>query len=108
MNTQEYIDNLRSKTKQPIPAAMRQAMYYFLYKENIPVDMIAKVMNKSRRVIYMGIYKTRDLLEVKDKVQTDAYEETLQHRISIRPYTIDSGIMTRHLGYKMIIDGIIL
>jgi hypothetical protein len=87
--------------------ALRQALCYYLYKENIPCSIMAKVLGISRRLTYMHIYRVRDLLEVNDSVINFALDETKNHSITIRPCTIDGGIITRHVGYKMIIDNVV-
>lgn len=107
METKQYIEVLKKRTKEPISVAMRQAICYYLYSENIPCHIIAEVMGCTRRLVYMSIYRVRDLLEVGDGVMKAAVAERKEHGIIIRPYTIDGTIITRHAGYKMIIDNII-
>lgn len=107
METKQYIEVLKKQTKEPISVAMRQAVCYYLYRENIPCSIIASVLGRSRRLIYMYIYRARDLMEVGDSMMLAAVDERKKHHISIRPYTIDGGVITRHAGYKMIIDNII-
>lgn len=107
METKQYIEVLKRQSKEPISVAMRQAICYYLYAENIPCSIIASVLGRSRRLIYMYIYRARDLMEVGDSMMLEAIEERKRHSISIRPFTIDGAVITRHAGYKMIIDNII-
>lgn len=107
METKQYIEVLKCKTKSSISVAMRQALCYYLYKENIPCSIIAGIMGRTRRLIYMYVYQARDLLEVGDKMMKAAVEEREKHSIAIRPYTIDGDIITKHAGYKMIIDNVV-
>lgn len=106
MDTKNYISTLKKKSREAVPVAMRQALCYFLYKENIPRRVISEVTGISLRLVYMSIYRAIDLLEVNDNVINSALKEAEQHNIAIRPCTIDGFVITRHVGYKMIIDNV--
>lgn len=108
METEQYIKCFRTKSRESHIVAMRQALCYYLYKEDIPCTIISKVMGNARWNIYLSIYKMRDLLEVGDKMAKRAYDEISLHSIRIVPATVDGKIMTRKIGYKLIIDNIIV
>ena len=107
MDTKTYISTLKKKSREAGPVAMRQALCYHLYKENIPHRIIAEVMDISLRLVYMSVHRAIDLLEVNDCMVKAALEEARCHSITIRPKTIDGFVITRHIGYKMIIDNVI-
>lgn len=104
MDTENYIKVLKTKKKQRIPVAMRQALVYFFYKNNIPVKVLANVLGISRMMAYKYIYKTQDLLDVKDKLMSQAYEEAKQHKMMIQPCLITGDIITLMNGYRLTID----
>jgi hypothetical protein len=56
----------------------------------------------------MRVYRTIDLLETGDKYIKAALAEIDNHKINIKPCTVDGDLLSRHTGYKMIIDNIIL
>lgn len=107
METKRYIETLKKNCRETEAVSMRQALCYYLYNENIPCAMIAKLLNKTRYNTYLSIYKTRDLLSVGDKVMQRAYEEIGNHKIQILPYTLDGKILSKHMGYRMLIDNVI-
>lgn len=108
MNTEEYIKCIRTKKRETQFVAMRQALCYYLYKENIPCAIIAEVMKMTSRNVYLAINIVTDLMGVGDRTINLAYEEIPKHTIRIAPCTVDGGILSLHTGYKMIIDNVIL
>lgn len=109
METEQYIKCFRTKSRESHIVAMRQALCYYLYKEGgVPCTIIANVMGMARWNIYLSIYKMRDLLEIGDDLAKKAYDEVALHSIRIVPATVDGKILTRRIGYKMIIDNIIV
>lgn len=107
MDTKTYISTLKKKSRESVPVAMRQALCYFLHKENIPNRIIAEVTGISLRLVYMNVYRAIDLLEVNDCVIRSSLDEAKSHEVIIRPCTVDGLVITRHIGYKMIIDNVI-
>jgi hypothetical protein len=108
MDTNAYINCLRSKKHDIVDVSMRQALCYYLYKQNISCVLIAKLIGCTRRNVYMRVYRTIDLLETGDKYIKAALAEIDNHKINIKPCTVDGDLLSRHTGYKMIIDNIIL
>ena len=107
METKDYIDMLKSKSKAPIYVAMQHALCYYLFANDVPCSIIEKVMRKSRSNVYYGINQARDMLEVGDKFMQQGYDEVQHHKIRILPCTVDGNIFSRHVGYKLLIDNII-
>ena len=107
MDTKQYISTLKKRSKEPVPVALRQALCYYLYNNRIPCCIIRDVIGMTRANVYLSIYKTRDMLEANDKIMREAYNEISQHFISVKPYTIEGNVLTKHVGYKLIIDNII-
>jgi len=107
METKEFIKKLKDRSRVPSIIALRQALCYHLWKNNIPCTLIGKLLGYTRRNVYISCYHVQDCLEVNDKTLRSAIEEVRQHDIQIKPYTIDGNIMSKHAGYRMIIDNII-
>lgn len=107
MDTNRYIETLKDKYRGRMNVALRQALCYYLYSENIPCYIIAHILGISRRLTYIHIYRARDLIEVNDSIINFALEETKNHSIFIRPCTVDGGIISKHIGYKMIVDNVV-
>jgi hypothetical protein len=107
MESKEFIKKLKDRSRVPSIIALRQALCYYLWKNNIPCMLIGQMIGYTRRNVYISVYHVQDCLEVSDKTMQNAYEEVMKHEIQIKPYTIDGKIMSRHAGYKMIIDNII-
>lgn len=108
MESKNYIKCLKTKKRDAVYVAMRQALCYYFFTENIPCHIIAQVMNCSRRNVYMSVYRAKDLLEVGDKTIKKALDEIKNHSIRIVPCTIDGSLLSRHIGNKLVIDNIIL
>lgn len=106
METKQLIERLRDKRRSTVSVAYRQALCYYLYKNNIPCTIIAEVLGRTKRYIYMAIYHTQDYLEVGDKTATKCLEDIKNHSIRIVPITAEGVLLSRHIGYKMIIDNI--
>ena len=107
MTTEQYINTLKNPVKEPATVAARQVLCHYLYSENISCNIISKVLGCSRRIVYRNIYRTRDLLEVNDKITLAAYKEIENHHMTIRPCIIEGTILSQYIGYKMIIDNLI-
>ena len=108
MITENYLKCLRAKNRVMYNVALRQALCYYLYKENIPCTIISQAMGCTRRYVYMAIYKVRDLLEIGDKMTKQATEEICNHTIKIVPVTVDGQLLSKHVGYRIILSIIIL
>lgn len=108
METKQFIACLKDIRRKSSNVALRQALCYYLYNEGIPCTIMAEVMKKTKRYIYMSIYKTQDFLEVGDKTTQKCVDEVKSHVIQIRPITVDGVILSKHVGYKMIVDNVIL
>lgn len=108
METKQLIERLKDKSHASNTVAIRQALCYYLYNENIPCTIIANVLGKTKRYIYMAIYRTQDFLEVGDKTTKIAVEEIKNHHYRITPVTVDGCILSKHIGYKLLVDNIIL
>ena len=107
MEPKEFIRLLKSKSRVPSVIAFRQALCYYLWIEDISCTIISQIIGYTRRNVYISIYHVRDCLEVNDKTMREAMDEVKKHDIRIRPYTIDGHVLSKHAGYKMIIDDII-
>ena len=106
MESKEFIKKLKNRSRVPSLIALRQALCYYLWKNNIPCTLIGKLIGFTRRNVYLSVYHVQDSLEVGDKVLKEALQEVKQHEIQIKPYTVDGNIMSKHAGYKMVIDNI--
>lgn len=104
MTTDEYIETLRLRKKQRVAVAMRQALAYYCYKNNIQVQILAQIFKISRTMIYKYIYSTRDLLDANDKLMKRAMDEVNAHSLIIQPYSIQGKMIFMHGGYKLVID----
>lgn len=107
METKQYIETLKKKTKEPMNVAMRGALVYFLCNQGISHSVVASCIGCTRRWTYKQFYTTRDLLEVGDKMMIEALEEINQHSIVVRPRLITSEVFIKYDGYKLFIDNII-
>jgi len=106
MESKEFIKKLKDRSRVPSIIALRQALCYYLWKENIPCTLIGKLIGFTRRNVYLSVYHVQDSLEVGDAVLKEALNEVKSHRIQIRPFTIENNLISKHAGYKMIIDNI--
>lgn len=107
MITENYINCLKTKNRAAYNVALRQALCYYLYKENVPCTIISSVFRCTRRYVYAAIYRVKDLLEVGDKLTRRAVEEINAHKIRIVPITAEGDLLSMHVGYRMIIDNVI-
>lgn len=107
MSTKEYIELLKSDTTSMRVSALRQALCYYLYSKNVPCAVISHAIRCKRRQVYRRMYACRELLEMKDPLMVESYEETKSHHLNIRPSLIESGICTYHVGYNLTIDNVI-
>lgn len=108
METKQFIERLRDKSHAENSVALRQALCFHLYNENIPCTIIADVLKKTKRYVYMSIYRTRDFLEVGDKKTQICVEEVKNHNLRITPVTVDGVILSKHIGYKLLVDNVIV
>ena len=108
METKMLIDRLRDKHRASLSVALRQAICYYLYNENIPCTIIAEVMGCRRRYVYKSIYRTRDYLDIGDKMTKKCMDSITEHKFRITPITVDGDILSKHVGYKLLIDNIIV
>lgn len=104
MDTKQFIERLRDNSHAENSVALRQALCYYLYNENIPSTIIAHVLKRTKRYIYMSIYRTRDFLEVGDRKTKICVEEVKNHTFRIVPITADGAILSKHIGYKLLVD----
>lgn len=102
------IERLRDRHRTLVSVALRQAICYYLYNENIPCTIIADVMGCRRRYVYKAIYRTRDYLEVGDKMTKECMEHIAGHKLRITPVTVDGEVLSKFIGYKLQIDNIIV
>ena len=107
MESKNYINMLKSKNRAALYVAMRQALCYYLYESNVPCVIIHKVMHCTRANVYNSIKQAKDMLEVGDHIMKSAYHEISEHKIRVKPCTVDGEILSKHVGYKMVIDNII-
>ncbi len=107
MTTDQFIDVLKQPTRCSLNVAMRQALFYFLYKNNVPVIVIAHCTKYTRGAVYNGINKQTDLLDCNDEIAANAYDEVLQHKISIQPVLVEQGIQRKAIGQALVIDNTI-
>lgn len=56
----------------------------------------------------MSIYRTRDFLEVGDKMTKVCVEEMSKHTLRITPIFAEGIILSKHIGYKLIVDNVIV
>lgn len=108
METKQFIERLRDKSHAENSVALRQALFFHLYNENIPCTIIADVFKRSKQYVYMSVYKTRDFLEIGDKKTQFCVEEVKKHELRIKPITVDGAILSKHIGYKLLVDNIIV
>lgn len=107
METKNYINTLKKKSKEPVSVAMRQALCYYLFSSNVPCTIIKNVMHMTRSNMYFGINHAKDMLETGDFIMRNAYEEIAKHKIRITPITADGTVFSQHVGYRMTIDNVI-
>lgn len=107
MTTDRFIDFLKQPTRCSLNVAMRQALFYFLYKNNVPVIVIAHCTRYTRGAVYNGIYKQKDLMGCNDEIAINAFNEVLQHKISIQPILVEQGIQRKAIGQALVIDNTI-
>ena len=107
MTTDQFIAVLKQPTHCSLNVAMRQALFYYLYNNNVPVIVIACCTRYTRGAVYNGIYKQKDLLACNDKIATSAYDEVLQHKITIQPVLVEQGIQRKAIGQALVIDNTI-
>lgn len=108
METKDFIRVIRGKSKEASNAAMRQALCYYLSKEEVPCIVIRDVLHCTRANVYNSIKQAKDMLEVGDKIMQAAYEEVTSHKIRIVSCTAEVNILSRFIGYKIVIDNVIL
>lgn len=104
METKNYLEMLKSKNKAPIYMAMRQAICCYLYENNVPLSIIMDVMHKTKSNTYYSIKQAKNQLEVGDKIMEQAYGEISHHKFRVVPCTVNGDILSRHVGYKLLID----
>lgn len=107
MDTKQYIEALKKKTKEPTNVALRGALVHFLCNQGISHSIVAECMGFTRRWTYKQFYATRDFLEMGDKFVKEAYEELEKHSIVVRPRVITCEHFIKYDGYKLFIDNII-
>lgn len=107
MSTKDYIDMLRSNKRAPIYVAMQQALCYYLFENSVPCHLIVEATRKSKSNIYYSVTQMKDRLEVGDHIAKQAYDEIAHHKIRVVPCTVDGDILSRHAGYKLLIDNVI-
>lgn len=107
MDTKHYIETLKSKSRAPLYVAMRQALCYYLYESGVPCDIIYKAMHYTRSNVYNGINQARNMLEVGDKIMQAGYEELNNHKIRVVACTADGAVLSRFVGYRLVIDNVI-
>lgn len=108
MDTKQYIGELKRKSRKASVVALRQSLFYYLYhQKKISATMISKITGHSRQLIYHNVYTAMDLLKMGDEIIQSALNETMEHTIVIKPCTIDNGVISTHVGYKMLIDNLI-
>ena len=108
METKQFIERLKDKSRATNSVALRQALCYYLYEQNIPCTIIASVLGRTKRYIYMSIYRTRDFLEVGDKTTKICVDEMSKHMLRITPIFAEGKILSKHIGYKLEVDNIIV
>lgn len=104
METSNYIGMLKSKNRAAAYVAMRQALCYYLDENNVPCNIIKKVLGIPKSSLYFSIGKAKDMLDTGDKIMQAAYDEVYKHKIRIVPCTAKGDILSQHIGYKMTID----
>ena len=107
MEGKKYVEMLKNKSRAPIYAAMRQALCYYLFSNNVTGFIIKEVMHMPKSNVYFSINQARDMLEVGDDIMQRAYEEVQRHKIRVVPVTAEGDILSNHIGYRMTIDNII-
>lgn len=107
MNTKDYMDMLKSKMKAPIYVAMKQALCYYLFENSVPCHLIVQALRMSKSNVYYSVSQAKDRLEVGDSILKRAYDEISNHKIRVVPCTVDGDILSRHAGYKLLIDNVI-
>ncbi len=107
MTTDQFIELLKQPTRCSLNVAMRQALFYFLYKNNVPVVVIAHCTRYTRGAVYNGINKQNDLLGCNDGIALNAYNEVLRHKITIQPILVEQGIQRKAIGQALVIDNTI-
>ena len=98
MITEDFIKELRSKSRLPKTMAIRQSVYYLLYKQGLSGNELERHFACTKRNIYYGMYSFRDRLSMKDEVSVAAYQESLSHEILCKGDKIN--------GYVITIDGV--
>lgn len=104
METKNYLDMLRSNKKAPIYVSMVQALCYYLYENNVTHKIIMDVMHKTKSNVYYSISQAKNRLDVNDDIMKRAYDEIANHKIRVVPCTVDGDVLSRHVGYKLLID----
>ena len=104
MDSKEYLRCLRSNRRLKEEVVHRQALCYFLFNKNISATIISGAMKISRKAVYLTVYTVRDLLEVGDELMIGAVKELENHDIKVKPYTVEGDVITRHAGYKLVVD----
>lgn len=107
MDTLSFIALLENKSREEQIVAVRQALAYFLYKRKTPVNVISQCLKMTKRNVYFSIYKTRDKLEIGDRLIKQAYNEIKTHNISVSSMNKFGKENTQHIQHKLIIDNII-
>lgn len=107
MDTKQYINTLKNKSRQISFVANRQVLCHYLYKNGVSPKIISEVLGYSERLVYKHVYKVRDLLEVNDKTIATAYEELNNHNLYVKPCTVSGSILSMHAGHKLLIDNFI-
>ena len=107
MTTERFIEVLKSPTRRALNVSMRQAVVHFLYKNGMPVAVIARCMKVTRGTVYNGIYKQTNLMECNDKLACEANNEVANHKIVIRPTLFENDVQVMPIGQVLVIDNVI-
>jgi hypothetical protein len=107
METKNYLEMLRSNKKAPIYVSMGQALCYYLYENGVPHKIIMDAMHRTKSNVFYSIQQAKNRIEVNDKIMEQAYGEIAHHKIRVVPCTVDGGVLSRHVGYKLLIDNVI-
>lgn len=108
MDTKQFIETIRNNARTEWNAALRFALFSFLYKQRVSVKTISRIIGCSCVNVYNGIYKHRQQLVLKDKIATNAEEEVKNHKICVKPLLVEvNAYFVRQNGSALIIDDII-
>ena len=95
MTTEELIETLKSKKRNPGIKTYWLVCVFLLGRRRFPIQHIANAFKVNYYTVQYGQNKAKDLLDVKDKYAVEALDELKNHAIDLVPYyTIKKKINT--------------